>query len=154
MNRERQLSGFTLIEVMIVVIIVAVLAGTIIPRFLGSTDDAKQSLLQHNLHLLEAQIEMYRAQHKNVYPTIQENALPQLTKPTNALGEIGAASGPDYPYGPYILEPPMNPYDGSKNVVAVSTPGEEPTGVVGGAGGWQYDVTTGAIWPNNLEYFE
>jgi len=37
-------------------------------------------------------------------------------------------------------------------VTAVGTAGKKPTGVVGALGGWQYDATTGAIWPNNSEY--
>jgi len=150
---DHRKSAFTLIEVLLVVIIIAVLAGTVIPRFLGTADDAKQSLMQHNLHLLEAQIEMYRAQHQNHYPTIQENALSQLYNSTNSAGEIGTA-GPDYPLGPYVLEAPMNPYDGSKNVVPVAEPGQKPTAVVGSSGGWQYDESTGAIWPNNPEYYQ
>ncbi len=63
-------------------------------------------------------------------------------------------SGPDYPFGPYILGAPMNPFDGSKQVTAVAQPGQPPTGVVGGMGGWQYHVTTGAIWPNHPEYYQ
>jgi general secretion pathway protein G len=42
--------GFTLIEVLIVVVIMAILAGTIIPQFAASTDDAKASALKFNLH--------------------------------------------------------------------------------------------------------
>ena len=144
--------GFTLIEVLIVVIIMAVLAGAVIPRYLGTTEDAKTSTLSHNLHVIEAQIELFRVQHLNQYPTIQDAGLPQLTSATNVSGEIGA-SGPNYPLGPYLLEPPVNPFDGSKNVVAVAVPGQKPKAVVGNLGGWQYDVSTGAFWPNHPEYY-
>ncbi len=154
MNSDLRKTGFTLIEVLLVVVIVAVLAGMVIPRFLGTTDDAKQSLLKHNLHLLETQIEIYRAQHKNRYPTIIESGLPQLTNHSDADGVIGAAGDPQYPFGPYILEPPMNPYDGSKTVAPVSEPGKTPTGVVAGGTGWQYDESTGAIWPNHPQYYQ
>ena len=102
---------------------------------------------------METQFEIYRAQHLNKYPTITNNSLPQLTSSTNAAGDIGVAS-PDFPFGPYILEPPMNPYDGSKNVVPVAVPGQKPAGVVGNLGGWQYDVSNGAFWPNNPEYYK
>jgi len=149
----RNSSGFTLIEVLLVVIILAILAGMMITRFLDVADDAKQSSLKHNLAVLETQLEIYRAQHLNTYPKIVNNALPQLTNATNAQGEIGPP-GPDYPFGPYLLEPPMNPYDGSKAVVPVEKNGERPTGVVGKLGGWQYDETTGAVWPNNPEAYQ
>jgi general secretion pathway protein G len=153
MIHRRRNAGFTLIEVLLVVVIMAVLAGSIIPRFLGTADDAKASSLKHNLHVMEAQLEVYRAQHLNRYPTIQDNALPQLTSATNAAGEIGA-SGPNYSFGPYVIEAPMNPFDGSKKVTAVAVPGQKPTGVVGTLGGWQYDESTGALWPNNAEYYK
>lgn len=151
-SRRRQ-TGFTLIEVLLVVVIMAVLAGAIIPRFLDTADDAKTSSLQHNLSVMEAQLEIYRAQHANRYPTIRDNALPQLTSSTNTAGEIGAA-GSSYPLGPYLIEPPMNPFDGSTKVVAVAVPGQKPTAVVGTLGGWQYDASTGALWPNNPEYYK
>jgi type II secretion system protein G len=153
MPHDRRNPGFTLIEVLTVVVIIAVLAGTIIPSFLGTADDAKASSLNHNLHVLEAQLEIYRAQHLNRYPTIQAGGLPQLTSSTNTAGEMGTP-GPQYPLGPYILEAPMNPFDGSKQVTAVAVPGQRPTGVVGNQGGWQFDVTTGAIWPNHTEYYK
>ena len=153
MPDDRCKPGFTLIELLLVVVIVAVLAATIIPRFQGTADDAKKSSLSHNLYVLEAQLEIYRAQHLNRYPTIQANGLPQLTSATNMAGEMGTP-GPKYPLGPYILEAPMNPFDGSKQVTAVAVPGKRPTGVAGNLGGWQYDVTTGAIWPNHPEYYK
>jgi len=152
-GQSRRAHGFTLVEVLLVVVIVAVLAGVLIPRLTNSTEDAKASTLKHNLYVIEAQIEMYRAQHLNQYPAIKDNALPQLTASTNAAGEIGA-QGPQYPFGPYLLEPPMNPYDGGKAVTAVAVPGQEPTAVAGNLGGWQYDATNGAIWPNNPEFYK
>ena len=47
--------GFTLIEVLIVVVILAVLAAVIIPHFTDCSDDAKKSTLTHNLSILRAQ---------------------------------------------------------------------------------------------------
>ena len=134
-------------------VIMAVLAGVLIPRLTNSTEDAKASTLTHNLYVIQTQIEMYRAQHLNQFPAIKDNALPQLTASTNAAGESGAP-GPQYPFGPYLIEPPMNPYGGGKAVTAVAVPGQKPTAVVGNLGGWQYDATNGAVWPNNPEFYK
>jgi len=154
MSKTRRRSAFTLIEVLIVVIIMAVLAATIIPQFSSSTKDAKTSSLKFNMHTLRSQIEMYKVHHLGTLPAITNNDLPQLYSATNVSGTIGT-SGTDYPYGPYVDQQlPVNPFDNSNKVTAVGTPGQKPTGVKGSLGGWQYDATTGAIWPNNPEYYE
>jgi general secretion pathway protein G len=151
--RRGRNTGFTLIEVLLVVVIMAVLAGAILPAYMGTADDAKTSSLKHNISVMEVQLEVYRVQHLNRYPTIQDNALPQLTSATNAAGEIGQP-GPMYPLGPYLIEAPTNPFDGSKWVMSVATPGQKPTSVMGPFGGWQYDESTGAVFPNNRGYYK
>ena len=63
MSRDRRRNAFTLIEVLIVVIIMAVLAATIIPQFSSSTNDAKNSSVVFNLQTIRSQIEMYKTHH-------------------------------------------------------------------------------------------
>ena len=63
-----------LIEVLIVVIIMAVLAATIIPQFASSTKDAKASNLKFNLQTVRSQLEMYKEQHLSVYPPATDTA--------------------------------------------------------------------------------
>jgi type II secretion system protein G len=145
--------GFTLIEVLIVVVIVAVLAALIVPYYADLSQSAKQSTLKHNMHTLQSQIELYRTDHRGKYPTIEANNLPQLINATNGQGEIGPP-GAEHPYGPYLVaELPPNPFDGSNKVTAVARSGQQPTAAVGKLGGWQYDITTGAFWPNHAEYY-
>lgn len=146
--KTRSRSAFTLIEVLIVVVIMAVLAATIIPQFSSSTEDAKESSLKFNMHTLRSQIELYKVHHLGDYPTIQSDSLPQLTSKTNVKGETGTGTG--YPYGPYLDgELPKNPFNDSNAVTAGTGTAE----VTGGAG-WQYDVNTGGIWPNHPEWYE
>lgn len=159
MSRNRLRNAFTLIEVLIVVVIMAVLAATIIPQFSASTEDAKESSLNFNTHSMRSQIQLYRVHHLGLYPDQIGDAtdgwLPQLTKPTNAQGETGAPGDVSYPFGPYVDgEIPVNPFDGKNAVTQVDLGGAKPTAVSGAAGGWQYDPNTGAIWPNNPEYFQ
>jgi len=146
MSKVRR-GGFTLIEVLIVVVIMAVLAATIIPQFSASTDDAKDSSQQFNMHTLRSQIELYRIHH-SAYPAITDGKLPQLTSATNAAGTTG--TGDTFPFGPYVTdEMPNNPYNSDNTVVA-----GDGSARVGTTGGWQYEASTGGIWPNNAEYFE
>jgi type II secretory pathway pseudopilin PulG len=140
-----------LIEVLIVVVIMAVLAATIIPQFSSSTKDAKESSLSFNLHSMRSQIELYKAHHLGKAPSDLGDAtdgwLPQLTSRTNVGGTIGTDEA-DYPYGPYFDEVPANPFnelDSVKQVAAAPAGGDGTTG-------WQYYPATGEIWPNHTEW--
>ena len=147
MSRIRR-NAFTLIEVLIVVVIMAVLAATVIPQFTASHNEARESSLLFNTHTLQTQIELYKMQHIGNYPTITALSLPQLTSATNASGTIG--TGVTFPYGPYIVSDfPTNPFNNSSNVV-----GGTGASVMEGGAGWQYNASTGGIWPNNSEYFD
>lgn len=57
--KNRQ-AGFTLIELMVVVVILALLAGLIMPRFLGQSDTAKQQAARTQMALLESALKMYK----------------------------------------------------------------------------------------------
>jgi general secretion pathway protein G len=153
MSTNRRRNAFTLIEVLIVVIIMAVLAATIIPQFSSSTNDAKQSSLKFNLHTVRSQIEMYKVHHAATYPKF-DKFTDQMTKVTDASGAT-TGDATTLIYGPYIQgEIPANPFNGSNTLVKVATAGTVPTAVVGTTAGWQYDETTGGFYPNNKEFFQ
>jgi type II secretion system protein G len=152
MKANGRRSAFTLIEVLIVVIIMALLAATVIPQLTSTTTDAKKSALEFNLHTIRSQIQLYRAQH-NAFPTVAdfEN---QMTLKTTLAG-LSTGDDADLIYGPYIQgNIPKNPFNNSSTVVAVGTAKAIPTAAVGGGTtGWQYDVMTGGFYPNNTEYY-
>ena len=149
MSQGRQRNAFTLIEVLIVVIIMAVLAATIIPQFSSSTKDAKESSLNFNAHTMQSQVEVYKMHHVGKLPGgTSGDFSDQMTKATNIGGTVnpGAADPVAYPYGPYMQEIPANPYNNLKTVVEQATAdGDDSTG-------WQFDTTTGRISPNNADW--
>src|SRR5882762_11890081 len=63
--------GFTLIEIMVVVVILGVLAAAIIPQFMGTTHDAKVSTAKSNIAELEAALERFNI-HMDRHPTTEE----------------------------------------------------------------------------------
>jgi general secretion pathway protein G len=145
---SRRGAGFTLIEIMIVVVILATLAATIIPQFSTSVNDSKVATMQSNLHTLRTQIQLYSLQHGGLFPTITGATLPQLTGNTNVGGTLGTGSG--FIYGPYVqTQIPVNPIDGNSTVTATAV---FPPTAATGAGGWLYDAATGQIAPNDTAY--
>jgi general secretion pathway protein G len=151
MLRDRRRNAFTLIEVLIVVIIMAVLAATIIPQFSSSTSDAKDSALRFNLHTIRSQIEMYKVHHASKVPALG-TFVDQMTKPTDING---ATTGTNLIYGPYFQgQVPANPFNNSNALVtSTATTEAEAKAAVAGTAGWQYNETTGGFYPNNAEYY-
>ena len=143
----RRPAGFTLMEVLIVVVIMTILATTVIPLFSSSTNDAKAAAVMNNVQALRSPIELYRAEHLTTYPTITNNTLPQLTGTTDVNGNIG--TGAAFTYGPYVDAVPCNPINGLATIGPVPTPGTPPaTG--DGRYGYEYDATTGNIYPDHI----
>lgn len=143
MSRQK-FQGFTLVEILIVVVIMAVLAAVVVPQFAGSTDDAKKSTAEFNLGSVRSVIQTFRAHHEGAKPAFS-TTLEALTKETNLSGAVTAGGG----FGPYLVSVPENPFTGKSAVKAVATPGTAPIEAnvtADNAGGWIYDATTGNIW--------
>lgn len=145
MGGNKRRGAFTLIEVLIVVVIMAVLAATIIPQFTSSTADAKLSTAKFNLHTLRSQMELYKLHHNSLYPLSAAALTNALTTSTNALGVTG--TGTAFPYGPYIREIPTNPFneDATIREDAGTNPTIDPTLSTPGKG-WLYRPATGQIF--------
>lgn len=145
MNAKRK-QGFTLVEVLIVVVIMAILAATIIPQFTNSTKDAQTSTATFNLQTLRSQIQMYRTQHDGLMPAA---TLVELTKSTNRAGTAG--TGASFPYGPYLSGVPENPINGSTVVTSITNSPALAADVK--SKGWLYNATTGEIWIDDADLY-
>ncbi len=80
-NKHRKQAGFTLIELMVVVVILAILAGLIIPRFMGETDKAKQAKAKIQIESLESALKMYKLDNGS-YPTTEQGLKALVETPT------------------------------------------------------------------------
>ena len=150
MTSCRRRGAFTLIEVLIVVIIMAVLAATIIPQFSSSTKDAKESSLKFNLHTMRAQVQRYKFDHNGSAPTAA-NFEKQMTLTSDATGATVTTPDATHPFGPYVASLPANSFSGKKGVTTCTG---KPAAEVAGDFGWQYDEATGQVYPNTTGYFD
>lgn len=77
-NRDGE-AGFTLIELMVVIVILGLLAGIILPRFMGESDKAKQQTARVQIAGIETALKMYKLDNGS-YPTT-EQGLKALVEP-------------------------------------------------------------------------
>src|SRR3989454_8098683 len=63
-------SGFTLVEILIVVIILGILAAIVIPQFTNASSDARNSSLASLLQTIRSQVQLYKLQHGDALPNI------------------------------------------------------------------------------------
>ena len=104
--------AFTLIELLIVVVILGIIAAIVVPQFTIATDDARLSTLRTNLATVRAQLQLYKLEHQDNFPTDNTTFEAQLTAKTDAAG----AAGTDY--GPYLMMVPENPFTGTRDIKA------------------------------------
>lgn len=64
-------AGFTLIELMVVIVILSLLAAVVVPRFIGATDDAKVAAAKTQVHAFRMALDMYKLKFGN-YPKTNE----------------------------------------------------------------------------------
>ena len=72
--------GFTLIEIMVVVVIIGLLAAFIVPQVMGRVDEARVTKVKGDVQMLETAISMYRLDTAR-YPTTAQGLAALVTKP-------------------------------------------------------------------------
>lgn len=125
-------SGFTLVEILIVVVILGILAAIVIPQFSQASTEARESSLVTNLQSVRSQIELYKIQHNDTLPANAAALTTALTTVTNYSGGAWAADDGTQ-YGPYMKKIPANPFT-TTNVIGDAT---------GAAVDWVYTAATG-----------
>jgi general secretion pathway protein G len=78
---ELKKTKYTFIEIMVVVIIIAILAAIVMPKFAGRTEDARISSAQSQLSIFQTALSAYNLD-TGVYPTTSQGLKAMLTKPT------------------------------------------------------------------------
>jgi prepilin-type N-terminal cleavage/methylation domain-containing protein len=167
---RRAQAGFTLVELLIVVIILTVLAAIIVPQFSSATLDAREATLDSNLARVRSAIELYHAQHNSTYPgkaastgatcpgggtagtgaaDSTQALIDQMTMYSNVAGQTCSTSDGTFRFGPYLRKGfPVESVTDSSAISLVTAAGAvTPEGT--NPGGWRYSTVTGQIIMNS-----
>ena len=131
MIRTKSRKGFTLVEILIVVIILGILAAIVIPQFTNASEDARKSNMRSQLQTLRSQVELFKLQHRDAAPKLITTGWTVFTSKTDDTGAISATGL----YGPYMQDAPINPLTDSST----------PAAAAGVSVGWVYNEATGEL---------
>lgn len=128
-------SGFTFIEIMVVVAILAILAALVVPRIMGRTDDAKRTAAKVQIRNIEGALQLYKLDN-GVYPSTEQGLKALIEKPSVGVVPKKWKLGgylqklPEDPWGnPYKYLSPAPAQRGDYEIMSMGTDGE-----VGGEG--------------------
>jgi general secretion pathway protein G len=139
-------SGFTLVEILIVVIILGILAAIVIPQFTNASQDARKSSLVSQLQTIRSQTELYRLQHTDT------NSPKLVLGGTTAWDDMTIKTNADHTttgtplFGPYFNAAPINPLNNSSAVKIVTADVTLGGNSSATTEGWIFNTSNGKIW--------
>lgn len=128
---NKKQAGFTLLEIMVVIVILGILASMVVPNLLGNKEEAERQKVVSDITTLEGAMEMYKLNNSR-YPTTDQGLEALVTKPEidpipRNFREGGYIKRlPNDPWGsPYLLLSPGE--NGQYDVFSAGLDGEEGT---------------------------
>ncbi|HEY9546557.1 MAG TPA: type II secretion system major pseudopilin GspG [Solimonas sp.] len=115
--RRRQQAGFTLIEIMVVVVILGILAAVVVPKIMDKPDEARVTKAKQDIRVLESSLSLYKLDNFN-YPSTQQGLEALVAKPS------GDPEPKNYKSGGYIQSLPKDPWGSPYQYLSPGSKGE------------------------------
>lgn len=115
--RRHRGRGFTLIEIMVVVVIMGILAALVVPKLMGRTDDARISAARQDIATVMQALKLYRLDNHR-YPTTEQGLTALIVKPQSTP----LANG--WKQGGYLERLPKDPWGTQYQYLAPGIHGE------------------------------
>lgn len=134
--RRTMKRGFTLVEILIVVVILGILAAIVVPQFTNAANEARGGNTATQESTIENQLELWAARNNGVYPDLVADGWGDEDTEDTMIGED------------YLKELPVNPFNGKSDVEASDDPATDcllSADELEDAPGWFYDRDTGTI---------
>jgi general secretion pathway protein G len=128
--------GFTLVEILIVIVILGVLSAIVVPQFADTTSEASAGAARDQLRKLRDALAVYQVRNGYALPNIQEGV--------GTWGELVTTGGE------YLRRPPINRYVGTdqgRRIIFRTSPDT----AYQVTHGWIYDPVTGDIWAGGFD---
>lgn len=138
MNTTNRQHGFTLIEVMIVIVILGILAALVVPKVMGRPDEARVVAAKQDIATIMQALKLYKLDNRH-YPNMSQGLDALVKKPT-------AAPVPDN-WKSYLERIPLDPWGGSYQFLNPGLNGEVDIlsyGADGKPGGTGFDADIGS----------
>jgi general secretion pathway protein G len=138
MQQQRRQRGFTLVEIMVVVVIIGILGMLVVPKLLGRTGEARVTAARTDIATLMQALKLYKLDNQR-YPTTEQGLQALVQKPTTGP----AANG--WKEGGYVEKLPKDPWGNNYQYLSPGLHGEIDVFSLGadgqpGGGGEDTDV--------------
>ncbi len=140
LTSQRRQSGFTLVEIMVVVVIIGILGALVVPKLIDRLSEARVGAAKQDITTLLQALKLYKLDNQR-YPSTEQGLQALVTKPTSG------PAAPGWKAGGYIEKLPNDPWKKPYQYLSPGVKGELDVyslGADGAPGGTGYDADIGS----------